>query len=57
MAERARIRDEDMKLKDHSNFFEGLKAQFAQASTLHLLYKRPFGDLYVRVHDVPGALS
>ena len=57
MAERERIRDEDLKLKDQSNFFAGLKTYFMDASTLHILYKRPFGDLYVRVHDVPGTLS
>ena len=30
---------------------------FAEASTLHILYERPSGNLNVRVHDVPGALS
>ena len=46
-----------MKLKKESNLFQGLKNSQVDASTLHLLYKRPSGDLYVRIHNVPDTLS
>ncbi|KAJ7153214.1 kinase-like domain-containing protein [Mycena filopes] len=56
-AEIERIREEDFKLKDGSNFFEGAKDLAFEANTFHGLYTRPSGEIYVRVHDFPGTLS
>lgn len=56
-AEQQLLWNEDMKLKDASNLFQGLEDLKQETSVLHLWYDSPSGELYVRIHDVPGTLS
>ncbi|KXN85849.1 Versiconal hemiacetal acetate reductase [Leucoagaricus sp. SymC.cos] len=51
---RNRIRDEDLALKDQSNLFHNSISLYFGANFLELWYQ---GGLYVKIHDIPNALS